>query len=225
MWFCFSATSSRKNNSIDLEHINENSFQNYAKFYGEIIPSDKYFDRKLQNIYSFVVDKNITDIKRIAELSFCTIPECVLKIRYLKNKRMIGDYYIDTVNLKLLPCDGNDQVLLEKYKPFIYGTHSQVAEIANVISNPNGLSIEELKKEILDELRYLDKKGLLNGLKIDDIDGEIIYYSLVKRMVFSDRETLHCPNCGALNDVDIDGKVRCSYCQTIIKGKNYVSKD
>ena len=203
---------------IDINHVNENSFQRYAKFYGEIVPSEADFDRKLNKIYILIKDHNMRDIKQIAEISSCTLPECVLKIKYLKNKRLIDDLYIDTNNMKLITCSPEDQLLIDKFKPYIYGTHTQISEFVNLVPNPEGLNIEEHKKKLLDELIYLDKKGLVNGVKIDDIDGEIIYYALEKRKTVKDRETVHCPNCGALNDVELTGKVRCSYCNSIVMG-------
>ena len=203
---------------IDINHVNENSFQNYAKFYGEIVPSEADFDRKLNKIYILIKDHNKTDIKEIADLTFCTIPECVLKIKYLKNKRLIDDLYIDTNNMKLIPCSSEDQQLIDKFKPYIYGTHTQIAEFVNLVPNPDRLDVEGHKKKLLEELVYLDKKNLINGVKIDDIDGEIIYYTLEKRKTVKDRETVHCPNCGALNDVELTGKVRCSYCNSIVTG-------
>ena len=175
---------------IDINHVNENSFQRYAKFYGEIVPSEADFDRKLNKIYILIKDHNMRDIKQIAEISFCTLPECVLKIKYLKNKRLIDDLYIDTNNMKLITCSPEDQLLIDKFKPYIYGTHTQISEFVNLVPNPEGLNIEEHKKKLLDELIYLDKKGLVNGIKIDDIDGEIIYYALEKRKTVKDRELL-----------------------------------
>ena len=209
---------------IDKNHVNEQSFQNYAKFYGEFVPSDENFDEKLSKIYSLIHKQHIMDIKKIAEMSMCSVPECILKIRYLKNKRYLEDYYIDTVHLKLLPCEENDQKLIEKYKPFIYGSHLQINEIANVINNKNYLSIQELREEVYQEIKYLYDKGLINGIRLDTIDREIIYYSVEKRKVSSDKESVHCPNCGALNDVDIKGKVRCGYCQSIIRGRENIDE-
>ena len=120
MIFIFKATSHKKEKSnIDTNHVNQNSFQRYAKFYGEIYPNEENFDYQLNKIYTLIESQKMTDIQKIAELSACTIPECVLKIRYLKNKRLLGDYFIDTVQLKLLSCSPEDQALLEKYKPFI----------------------------------------------------------------------------------------------------------
>ncbi len=208
-------------NNIDLSHINQDSFQNYAKFYGNIIPTDANFDQKMNQIYLLITEKHLTDIQVIAKESDCTLPECILKIRYLKNKRLLGDIYIDSQNMILFPCSEEDEKLLDRYKPFIYGSHSQVNEIANVISNPNRLDIQSLRKEILNDLKRLDSKGLINGLKIDDIDGKIIYYTIEKKKIHNNYETVHCPNCGALNDVEINSKARCGYCQTIIIGRDY----
>ena len=206
------------NPTLDVNHLNEESFQKYAKFYGVITPSDDRFDIKLYRIYTFIVDKKIMDINKISELSLCTLPETILKIKYLKNKRLIGDYYIDTVNYKLLPCSVEDQELLDKYKPFIYGSHLQIDEIVNLLPGAHG-NTSGLKDEVYNDLKYLDSKSLLNGVKIDDIDRQIIYYTLEKKKTVIDRETVHCPNCGALNDVDVNGKTRCGYCKTIIIGR------
>ena len=208
-----------KNPTLDTKHVNEESFQKYAKFYGVYTPTDDRFDIKLYRIYTFIVDKHMTDIKKISELSLCTLPETMMKIRYLKNKRLIGDYYIDTVNCKLLPCTPEDQELLEKYKPFIYGSHLQIDEMIARLPGAYHGNMNELRDNVYNELVYLDKKGLLNGLKIDDIDRRIIYYTIEKRKTHLDMVTVHCPNCGALNDVDIHGKVRCGYCDTIIVGE------
>ncbi len=81
-----------------LNSVNEDSYQKYAKFYGDIVPTDDDFDTKVNNILKCIKNGE-TDIKVMAKESHCTYPECVLKIKYLKNKRLIGDYYIDTNNL------------------------------------------------------------------------------------------------------------------------------
>ena len=218
------AFSSSKRKVIDVKHANQNSYQKYAKFYGEYVPNDQNFDWKLNEICILITQKSMTDIKKIAEMSQCSVPECILKIRYLKNKRYIGDYYIDTVHLQLVPCSEDDQLLLEKYKPFVYGSHLQINDIANVINNPKYLTIQELRDKVYKEIKYLYDKGLINGIKLDTIDREIIYYSIEKRKVDSDVESVHCPNCGALNDVDIRGKVRCGYCKSIIRGRESIKE-
>lgn len=206
---------------IDKKHVNEESFQNYAKFLGETVPTDVYFDQKLQTIYRCIIKDNMTDIKAIASKSSCALTECILKIKYLKNKRLIGDYYIDTTHFQLLPCSMADQALLDKYKPYVYGSHLQINEIANYVANPKYLSIRDLRNEVFQEIKYLYQKNLLNGLVLDEIDHKILYYSIEKRRNTGDYETIHCPNCGALNDVDKYGKCRCNYCKTILEGKEY----
>lgn len=203
---------------IDINHINENSFQNYAKFYGEIYPHEEEFDTKLNTIYTLINNNGERDIIKIAESSSCQIPECVIKINYLKNKRLINNLYIDTNNLKLISCSEEDQKLIDKYKPYIYGSHTQIADFASQLPNPDNLTAEELRKKALEELIYLNKKNLINGIKIDDIDGIITYYTLEKRKTVNNMETVHCKNCGALNDVEITGKTRCSYCKSIVIG-------
>ena len=173
-------------------------------------------------IYDYIVNKKVYDIKIIAERTYCNVTVCVLKIKYLKNKRLIGEFYIDTFNNLLVPCSVAEQRLIDKYKPYIYSSHLQINEIANVINNPGNLSLDKLTKTIFEELNYLDERGLLNGLRIDDVDGTIYYYSVEKKKNSSDLVTVHCPNCGALNDVNVDGKIRCSYCRNIIVGKDYI---
>ena len=206
---------------INKKHVNEESYQNYAKFYGNTIPSDEEFNNKVRSIYKLITKDREMNIKKIARNSNCTLEECVLKIKYLKNKRLLGDYYIDTNNFKLLPCSLEDQKLLDKYKPYIYGSHLQINEIANLIPNKGYKNINELREEVYNELNYLDDKGLINGIKIDDVDRVIIYYTIEKRKNVSSYESIHCPNCGAINDVLVNGKVRCGYCKTIVKGSEY----
>ena len=123
-----------------------------------------------------------------------------------------------TNNLKLIHCSKEDQALIDKYKPYIYGTHQQIGEFFNLIPWASGISGDEQRKKILEELKYLDENNLINGVKIDDVDGKLIYYTLEKRKTVYNQETVHCPNCGALNDVEITGKVRCAYCKSIVMG-------
>lgn len=222
-WFILSSFSNKNVNNdphLDLEHINQESFQRFAKFYGEIFPNDDRFDIKLYRIYTFIHDKGMRDIKKISELSLCELPETVMKIKYLKNKRLIDDLYIDTNNMMLINCSLEDQQLLDKYKPYIYASHKQIDEIASTIPN-NCSNINDLKDKIFNEILYLYKKGLINGIKINEVDRDIIYYSVEKKKNTTNLSTVHCSNCGALNDVDVNGKVRCSYCGTIIIGRDF----
>ena len=216
----FFSTSVVDKKRFDTSHLNQDSYQRYAKFYGIVIPNDEDFITKIKQIYKLINSRE-NDIKKIAEKSNCTLEECVLKIKYLKNKRLLGDYYVDTNNFKLLPCSKEDQKLIDKYKAYIYGSHLQINDIANLIPNKGYKDISELRDEVFKELVYLDKKGLINGIKIDEVDRKIIYYTIEKRREHKGYESSNCPNCGAINDVEIDGKVRCGYCKTIVKGSEY----
>ena len=199
--------------NLDFSHLGEESFQKFAKFFGFFAPKDKDYDQKMNAIYDQILYKKNESISDIAKKSGCTVSECVMKIRYLKNKKIIGDYFIDTNHDQIVPCDAKDEMLLNKYKPYIYHSHLQVREIVTMIGGT--------KEQVYDELKYLDQKGLLNGMILNDID-DIVYYSVEKKKLHSNYVTVHCPSCGAINDVDIHSKTRCGYCKTIIVGDDYV---
>ena len=199
-------------------NISDESYQRYAKFYDNIIPADNDFINKVNKILE-MINNGETDVKKIATESNCSDTECILKIRYLRNKRLIDDTcYLDINNMKLMKCSAEDQELLIKYRPFIYGTHSSIDEMATYINKPGFKMItkEERKNYVFNDLKYLDSKNLLNGIKLNEVDKEIIYYTVEKRKPTVGLVTVHCPNCGALNDVDMGNKKRCSYCGTII---------
>ena len=216
-----------KRNKI-LDSVNNDSYQKYAKFYGDVVPNDDNFEVKVNNILNLIKQGEV-DIKEIAKSSHCTYPECVLKIKYLKNKRLIGDYYIDTDNLKLLICNKEDEKLLKKYKVSIYNKHLSVEEMADHLYkiDPYTHTKDDYINMVFKDLKYLDSKNILNGVILNDVDKTIKYYTIEKKKE-TDLVTVHCPNCGALNDVDVDSKTRCSYCNTIImvdkdvKNRNFV---
>lgn len=204
---------------FSYKHVTEESYQNYAKFYDAIIPKDGEFINKIETVYNLINSKEY-NIKKISDKSNCTLEETLLMIGYLKNKRLLGNLYIDTTSYELLPCSNEDERLLDKYDDYIYESHLQINEIANQIPNKGYKDVEELRDEVFNELVYLDKKGLLNGIKINTVDKKLVYYTIEKKKKH-DYETVHCPNCGALNDVDSDSKVRCGYCNGIIKGTKF----
>lgn len=206
------------NNKLD-NNFSENSFQNFAKFYGETIPSDAEFNNKINKICS-LINGGETDIKKIAEASSCTEAECIFKIKYLKNKRMIEDYNIDTYKMRLYTLTSEEERLLKKYNYFLYGSHPQIDVIAHVLAKQENKTVEEEKEVIFKELKYLNDRNLLNGIILNEIDKKLIYYTVEKRKT-TNLKTVHCPNCGALNDIEEGNKTRCNYCNSIIVGENY----
>jgi hypothetical protein len=200
--------------------INEKSYQKYAKFYGEITFLDQEFENKINKIYDLIVKKHKTNIREIANETNCTYEECILKIKYLKNKRIIGDFYIDTINGIIKKCSKEDLDLLNKYKYFIYGQNRlQINEMALKFPNTTFDNIEEVEDKILEELKYLDSKNLINGLIINEVDKKIIYYSIEKHKKEKDFVSINCNSCGALNEIQRGGKTWCEYCHCIIEDK------
>ena len=208
---------SKTNTLISKEqNINEWSFQRYAKFYGNMVLKDEYFEEKMNTICDLVLNKKIDDINFIAKESKCTYDECILKIRYLKNKRKIEDLYIDNVNKLLKKCSLKEQKLLDKYSTYLYKHHLQINEIALKMPHTSSLNFKDVEQEVFNDIVFLDEKGLINGIILNKVDKKIIYYSVEKHKNGDDFITINCPNCGALNDLNKKSKVRCEYCDTII---------
>jgi len=198
----------------DDPNINEWSFQRYAKFYGNMVLKDEMFEEKMNKICNLVLNEKLDDIAFIAKESGCSYDECVLKIRYLKNKRAIGDLYIDHVNGLIKRCSLSDQRLLKKYSHYLYQHHLQIDEIAVRMPHASSRNLERIRGEVFNDLAYLDSKGLINGIILNQVDGTILYYSVEKHK--KDMISINCPNCGALNDLNRGSKVRCEYCDSII---------
>lgn len=211
--------SSKEQEEITVKNktINEKSFQNYAKFYGVMIPIDEEFNKKLNKIYRLIVIDKVEDINFIAKDTGCTYDECILKIKYLKNKRAIGEYYIDHIEGMIKKCSKEDLALLKKYKPYVYGkNHLQINEIAARMPKTTIHNLKEREEEIIQDLKYLYSKDLINGIILDEVDGKITYYSVEKKLK-KDTVSLVCKHCGAINDVTRGGKTRCGYCALIIE--------
>ena len=82
-----------------LNKLDEDSYRDYTQFFGTEELEDKEFIKKMRIIYSQIMKDNEENIKQIAELSGCTYPECILKIKYLKQiKRIPEEYFIDEAN-------------------------------------------------------------------------------------------------------------------------------
>ena len=67
--------------------------------------------------------------------------------------------------------------------------------------------------------KTLYDKDLINGVKLNEVDKEILYYTVEKNKKEKDFISIRCKNCGAINDVNRGNKTRCEYCNTIIEDK------
>lgn len=201
--------------------ISENSYTRYARFMGHMEQGDPDFDIKIKSISNLILNKKYEDIKEIASISKCTYEECIMKIMYLKNKRIIGDYYLDTVNGIIKKCSPEDKKLLDKFKVFIYNKHAQIDEIAKFVDYGKN-NLKDAEEKVYKELKYLIDKKLLNGVIINEVDRKLVYYSIEKRKKNKDTVSISCPSCGALNDINRSGKKRCDYCDYIIEDDTLV---
>lgn len=202
---------------MNQNNINEWSYKRYAKFYDRVELFDEKFQEKINKIYDLIMIDKATDLELIARESGCSLEECVMKIRYLKNKREIGDLYIDVVNKEIKHCSEEDQVLLDKYTRYIYNDHLSIKDMALKNKTATFATLPFIEDQIYKELKYLDSKCLLNGISLNDVDKEIVYYSVEKHKKEKDFITMSCPNCGAINDINRGSKIRCEYCNTIIE--------
>lgn len=121
-------------------------------------------------------------------------------------------------------CSKEDQELLKKYRPYIYRNQLQVSEIAARIPHIPGKNYQEMQKQVLNDLTYLDDKDLINGIILNKVDGTITYYNTKEKGNKSDKITVTCQNCGAPNKVNRGGKTWCSYCGTIVEDKSLEEK-
>ena len=97
----------------------------------------------------------------------------------------------------------------------------QIEEIAKRDPNTTLESLSQKMEQVKVEIKYLIDLDLLNGVKYNEVDDTLIYYSVEKHAKEKDLISVECPSCGALNDVDRQGKVKCVYCSTIIEGTNF----
>ena len=198
-------------------NINEESYQRFYKFFDSIELTDPNFKEKMSKIYYLITKEGMTNLDEIAEQTGCTYDELLLKIKYLKNKRKIGNLFVDRHDHVIRQCTKEDEDLLNKYSKYIYEEHLQPSEIAHKLMLSESERLDVLEKKVIDDLSYLDDKYLINGLNVDTANNKIIYYTLEKHKSDEDYLSIKCPQCGALNDVPRKGKVECKYC----KGKGY----
>ena len=195
--------------------ISEWSFQRFSGFYDVPILPDPAFMDKMHKIVDCVKNRKIESIDEIARESNCTFEECVMKIKYLKNKRILEDYYIDRINKVLKKCDEYDQKILEKYYVMLYINHYQINEMAIRVPNLYNKSLSVVQDGIFNDIKYLYDKCIINGIKLDEENKRIIYYTVEKHKKALLYATINCSKCGALVDVSRGGNGRCSYCGSI----------
>ena len=203
------------------KHVNEVSFQKYAKFYGYTIPKGEKFNKKVDTILLLVNKQKEKSITKIAEQIKCDEEYTITLLRYLKNKRLIDDKIIDIKAKEIYNCTKEDSQLLEKYSPFIYNSHLQINEMIPLLINKEKKEPADLKREIVYELSYLDKKMLLNGIRFNKSEEKIIYYSVEKKKIEKvGIEIVVCPNCGAVTYKKIeDDSINCDYCHCKVEEK------
>lgn len=201
-------------------NINNWSYQRYAKFMGLDEFTDNDFDKKIRTIEHLINNEGEINIKEISRKSNCYYEECIIKIKYLMNKRRISNMYIDNTNKTLTKCSIEDEKLLRKYTPFIYRKHLQINDIASRMPGASIDNIENIREQVYKDLIYLDDKNLLNGIIVDRVDRYLRYYSVEKHEIEKNYVSMNCRNCGGLNEVPRGGKKRCEYCETIIESKD-----
>lgn len=201
------------------KRITDISYQKYAKFYGEEAHIDDEFKYKLKKIYNMIIKDKCEDLLKIAKESNCTYDECIIKIKYLKNKKYLEDYYIDNLSKTIKKCEGKDRELLSKYNKFIFKKHSQIDDIVTQMPNARIDNKDIVREEVIRDLKYLIDKSLITGVSINEIDNKLVYYSVEKHKKDGKVVYMDCPHCGSLNEVPIGSKKRCEYCETILEHK------
>ena len=196
--------------------ISEWSYKRYADFYGSVQLDDPKFDEKIAKIKKLILEDNVDDITFIAKEAGCEMEEVMMKINYLKNKRIIDNCYIDTANNKIVKCSEDDLKLVEKYKAYLYSSHLPLQEIIAVVPATTN-NVEEKKEQVIKELKYLIDNKIVNGVTYNDVDEKLVYYSVEKHSKEKDYASICCPKCGALNDVNYKSKAKCKYCGNIVE--------
>jgi len=195
------------------------SYQRFCKFYGYNVFTDPAFEEEIDTIM-ILVTNGISDINKIANSAGCSVRDCIFKLRYLKNKRWIdSNYYINSHTNEIKKCSENDYNLIDKYYEMIYQKNYSILEMAIEMEKNNqdsSISRDILKEKIFDELKYLSDMSLLSGIKLDEDNKEIKYYSIEKRNNSKWFVSLNCPGCGALIDVPKNYQTKCEYCGKMV---------
>lgn len=206
-----------KDKSKNKGKISEWSFQRFCGFYNERAFKDPNFDDKISKIIDAISNKKIERIDEIANYSGCTAEEVVMKIKYLKNKRVFDNIFIDHINRAVKKCNEEDQKLLETYYTMLYHDHFSIKEMAARVPNYHNKPIMIIEEDVYKDIKYLYDKCIINGIKLDEYNKEIIYYTIEKHKKAATYATINCPKCGALADVSKGGNGRCDYCGSIVE--------
>ena len=209
----------KKDNDISSkkENINEWSYQRFCGFYDQKILKDPNFNDKIEKIKECINSKKTERLDEIAQYSGCTVEETVMKIKYLKNKRVFDNIYIDHVNRVVKRCTEEDEKILEKYYNMLYHDHFSIKEMTQRVPNYYNKPMMIIEEDVYKDIKYLYDKCIINGIKIDEYNKEIIYYTVEKHKKSVNYATVNCPKCGALADVSRGGNGRCDYCGSIVE--------
>ena len=198
-------------------NINEWSFQRFCGFYGDRVFKDERFMDKINIITECVRDKKMERLDEISEKAGCTVEEPVMRIRYLKNRRVLDDIYIDRINRLVKKCTEDDAQILEKYYTMLYNDHFSIREMAIRVPNFYNKPLPIIEEDVFKDIKYLYEKCIINGIKLDESRKEIIYYTIEKKKKAEIYATVNCPKCGALVDVVKKSNSRCEYCGSIVE--------
>lgn len=192
--------------------VTEWSFQRFAKFYDiRVFPDPKFYD-KINTIIDSINVKKLDRLDEIAEKCESSIDDTILKIKFLKNKRIIDNVYIDRLNRIIRPCTEDDIEILNKYKDMLYVDHLSIGEMAQKVPNFHGKPLPIIQEDVYKDIRYLYDRCVVNGIKLDDSRKEIIYYTVEKKKIEETHASINCPKCGAIVFVPKKGSRICDYC-------------
>lgn len=208
-----------KKNSSDI-NISEWSYQRFARFFGERVFPDPNFNEKIETIKDCINNKHLDRLDEIASLSGCSINEVIMKIRYLRNKRVFDDIYIDRYNKLVRKCNEEDEKILNTYRDMIYVNNYSIREIAEKVPNYYNKPLTIIEEDVYKDIKFLYDKCIINGIRLDDEKKEIIYYAIEKKKTEEKYATLNCPRCGSLVDVLKHNSAHCDYCGSVVEDKH-----
>ena len=210
----------KNESNISNPQISEWSYQRFARFFGERVFLDQRFNEKIEIIKKCINEDNIERLEEIATLSGCTVDEVIMKIRYLRNKRIFDDIYIDRYNRLVRKCTIEDKEIFKRYEDLIYVNHYSIKEIAEKIPNYYNKPFTIIIEDVYKDIKFLYDKCIINGIKLDDERKEINYYTIEKKKKEEKYVTLNCPKCGSLVDVLKKNNAHCDYCGTVVEDKH-----